>query len=114
MGHGGEAELAKLLGPAGAQRDLAVALVVARAVRPASKLATTSWWTSTTIAADLGVAEASTDDVYAAMDWLVERQDGIEAALARRHLQAGGGCFMTCRARGWRDALPPRGARLLP
>ncbi len=82
--------LAKLLGPAGAQRDLAVALVVARAVRPASKLATTRWWTSTTIAADLGVAEASTDDVYAAMDWLVERQDGIEAALARRHLQAGG------------------------
>jgi len=82
--------LAKLLGPACAERDLTLALVVARAVRPASKLATTRWWTSTTLAADLGVAGASTDDVYAAMDWLVERQADIEAALARRHLKAGG------------------------
>jgi len=82
--------LAKLLGPAGAERDLALALVVARAVRPASKLATTRWWTSTTMAADLGVQGASTDDVYAAMDWLVERQGDIQAALARRHLEPGG------------------------
>ncbi len=82
--------LAKLLGPACAERDLTLALVVARAVRPASKLATTRWWTSTTLAADLGVAGASTDDVYAAMDWLVERQADIEAALARRHLSGGG------------------------
>jgi hypothetical protein len=44
----------------------------------------------TTLAADLGVADASTDEVYAAMDWLVGRQDQIERALARRHLQAGG------------------------
>ncbi len=82
--------LAKLLGPPCAERDLTLALVVARAVRPASKLATTRWWTSTTLAADLGVAGASTDDVYAAMDWLVERQADIEGALARRHLEAGG------------------------
>ncbi len=82
--------LAKLLGPACAERDLTLALVVARAVRPASKLATTRWWTSTTLAADLGVAGASTDDVYAAMDWLVERQADIEGALARRHLSGGG------------------------
>src|SRR6266851_9743093 len=82
--------LAKLLGPACAERDLTLALVVARAVRPASKLATTRWWTSTTLAADLGVAGASTDDVYAAMDWLVERQADIEAALAHRHLRPGG------------------------
>jgi hypothetical protein len=82
--------LARLLGPAGAERDLALALVVARAVRPGSKLATTRWWQTTTLAEDLGVAEASTDEVYAAMDWLVGRQGGIEASLARRHLVAGG------------------------
>ncbi|MGH9267920.1 MAG: IS1634 family transposase, partial [Acidimicrobiales bacterium] len=79
-----------LLGPACAERDLALALIVARVCRPGSKLATTRWWTDTTLAADLGVADASTDDVYAAMDWLGGRQTSIEAALARRHLMAGG------------------------
>lgn len=78
-----------LLGPAGPARDLALALVVARVCRPASKLATTRWWADTTLAADLGIADASTDDVYAAMDWLAARQDGVEAKLARRHLDAG-------------------------
>ena len=82
--------LAELLGPACAERDLALALVVARVVCPASKLATTRWWQTTTLAADLGVAGSPTDDVYGAMDWLRGRQAGIEAALARRHLQAGG------------------------
>src|SRR5487761_1323162 len=82
--------LAKLLGPRCAERDLALALVVARAVRPASKLATTRWWATTTLAGDLGVEHASTDDVYGAMDWLYARQADIEAALARRHLKAGG------------------------
>jgi hypothetical protein len=85
-----ELGLAKLLGPACAERDLALALVVARAVRPGSKLATTRWWASTTLAEDLGVAGASTDDVYGAMDWLLGRQASIEAALARRHLAPGG------------------------
>ena len=82
--------LAKVLGPACPERDLAMALVVARVVRPASKLATTRWWGQTTLAEDLGVADADTDDVYAAMDWLVERQAQIEAVLARRHLAPGG------------------------
>jgi hypothetical protein len=82
--------LAKLLGPACPERDLALAVVVARAVRPGSKLATKRWWAGTTLAEDLGVAGLSTDDVYAAMDWLVARQAGIEAALARRHLAPGG------------------------
>ena len=58
-----ELGLAKVLGPACPERDLTLALVVARAVRPASKLATTRWWQTTTLAEDLGVAEASTDDV---------------------------------------------------
>jgi hypothetical protein len=39
-----------------------------------------------TLGADLGVADASTDDIYAAMDWLADQQDDIEAKLARRHL----------------------------
>ena len=82
-------DLAELLGPACAERDLALALVVARAVRPASKLATTRWWSDTTLAADLGVTGASTDDVYGAMDWLVGRQERIESALAKRHLGEG-------------------------
>ena len=78
--------LPALLGPPGRQRDLAVALIVARVCRPGSKLATTRWWTDTTLAVDLGVADAGTDEVYAAMDALAGRQDSIEKALARRHL----------------------------
>jgi hypothetical protein len=75
-----------LLGPAGRDRDIALALIIARVCRPASKLATTRWWTDTTLADDLGVAGATTDEVYAAMDWLAGRQDGIEAKLVRTHL----------------------------
>jgi Transposase DDE domain len=75
-----------LLGPAGRQRDLALALVVSRVVRPAPKLSTLTWWGDTTLGVDLGVADASTDEVYAGMDWLLGRQDSIERKLARRHL----------------------------
>jgi hypothetical protein len=78
--------LPALLGPAGRDRDLALALVIARVCRPGSKLATTRWWADTTMATDLGVAEATTDEVYAAMDWLAGRQDAIEKRLAARHL----------------------------
>jgi hypothetical protein len=78
--------LPALLGPAGRQRDLALALIISRVARPGSKLSTLTWWADTTLGADLGVAEASTDDIYAAMDWLGGRQDAIEAGLARRHL----------------------------
>jgi len=75
-----------LLGPAGPQRDLALALVVSRVVAPASKLSTLSWWDDTTLGADLGVADAAAGDIYAAMDWLAARQEAIEAQLAARHL----------------------------
>jgi hypothetical protein len=78
--------LPALLGPAGRQRDLALALIISRVVAPAFKLSTLTRWAGTTLGADLGVAGASTDDLYAAMDWLAHRQDDIEAALARRHL----------------------------
>ena len=75
-----------LLGPAGPQRDLALALVISRVVAPASKLSTLTWWDDTTLGADLGVADAAAGDIYAAMDWLGHRQDAIEAQLAARHL----------------------------
>src|SRR5580692_10948487 len=78
--------LPALLGPAGRHRDLALALIISRVVAPASKLSTLTWWADTTLGADLGAADASTDDIYAAMDWLAGQQDGIEAGLARRHL----------------------------
>jgi hypothetical protein len=78
--------LPALLGPAGRPRDLALALVVSRVVAPSSKLSTLAWWDDVTLGADLGVAGASTDDIYAAMDWLEDRQDAIEAELASRHL----------------------------
>ena len=78
--------LPALLGPAGPHRDLALALIISRVVRPGSKLSTVAWWADVTLGGDLGVAAASTDDIYAAMDWLEHRQDAIEAGLARRHL----------------------------
>jgi hypothetical protein len=78
--------LPALLGPAGPHRDLALALIISRVVKPGSKLSTLAWWADATLGADLGIADASTDDIYAAMDWLGHRQDAIEAGLARRHL----------------------------
>jgi Transposase DDE domain len=79
-----------LLGPAGRDRDLALALILSRVVRPKPKLSTLSWWGDVSLGADLGVADASPAEVYAAMDWLRARQDAIEAELARRHLGEGG------------------------
>jgi hypothetical protein len=84
--------LRDVLGPACRERDIAYALIVSRAIRPESKLSTVAWWAAgdTTIGADLGVAGASTDEVYAAMDWLESRQRQIEKKLAARHLAPGG------------------------
>ena len=70
-------------------RDLATAIVVARVLAPASKLATASWLADTTLAGRLLVEGADENELYAAMDWLLERQPKVEAALARRHLGAG-------------------------
>ncbi len=75
-----------LLGPAGRYRDLAMGLIISRVVHPGSKLATTGWWADTTLGVDLDIEHASTDEVYAAMDWLGGRQDAIEVKLAKRHL----------------------------
>jgi hypothetical protein len=72
------------------ERDLVMAMVVARILWPASKLATHRWWHLTTLPEGLGVADATEDDLYAAMDWLLGRQAAIEKKLAARHLQEGG------------------------
>jgi hypothetical protein len=78
--------LPALLGPAGRHRDLALALVISRVAHPGSKLSTIAWWSDVTLGADLGIEDATTDEAYAAMDWLEARQETIEAKLARRHL----------------------------
>ena len=83
-------ELASLLGSRPSpERDLVLAMIAARIIAPHTKLATTRWWHTTTLAEDFGVAEADEDDLYAAMDWLLARQDRIQKKLAARHLSAG-------------------------
>src|SRR2546427_6556144 len=72
------------------ERELVLAMVASRIVAPHTKLATTRWWHTTTLAEDFGVADASEDDLYAAMDWLLARQGTIQKKLAARHLSAGG------------------------
>src|SRR3989442_10714350 len=68
------------------ERDLVMAMVTARILEPHSKLATTRWWHTTTLAEDLRVANANENDLYQAMDWLLERQERIETKLAAKHL----------------------------
>ncbi|MHB1713231.1 MAG: IS1634 family transposase, partial [Acidimicrobiales bacterium] len=81
--------LATLLGSACPERDIALSVIIARAAHPVSKLATTRWWADTTLGADLVPVGTFTEEVYKAMDWLVARQETIEASLARRHLEKG-------------------------
>ena len=76
------------------ERDLVVAMVIGRILEPDnnknSKLANTRWWQITTLPSILNVQDATEDDLYAAMDWLLKRQDTIEKKLAKRHLNEGG------------------------
>ena len=72
------------------ERDLVVAMIVQRLIDPCSKLATTRAWHTTTLGEELGVADATEDELYAAMDWLLARQERIEKKLAARHLREGG------------------------
>jgi Transposase DDE domain len=80
--------LPALVGPACRSRDLALALIICRVIAPASKLSTLSRWGDCTLGSDLQIADAGTDEVYAAMDWLLARQDAIEKKLAAKHLGA--------------------------
>jgi len=68
------------------ERDLVMAMIVQRLIDPCSKLATTRQWHDTTLAEELRVVDASEDELYAALDWLLERQERIENKLAGKHL----------------------------
>jgi transposase len=72
------------------ERDVVCAMIAARILAPHTKLATTRWWHTTTLADEFGVAQADEDDLYAAMDWLLAHQDTIQKKLAARHLVDGG------------------------
>jgi transposase len=71
------------------QRDLVIAMIVDRLIHAGSKLATTRQWHMTTLASKLGVDTADVDELYDALDWLLQRQADIENALAKRHLNEG-------------------------
>jgi len=86
--------LDRILGPTGNRpRDLVIAMIVGRLIAPASKLATARMLDPATAASSLGgvlgLGEVDEDDLYAAIDWLGERQQAIEKALARKHLGDG-------------------------
>jgi transposase len=72
------------------ERDLVCAMIASQILEPASKLAFTRWWENTTIPQEFGIAAADEDELYDAMDWLLERQPAIEKKLAARHLKEGG------------------------
>jgi len=71
------------------ERDLVVAMVVQRLIAPCSKLATVRDWHDTTLGEELGVLDASEDELYGALDWLLKRQKRIENKLAKKHLAEG-------------------------
>src|SRR3954468_6499180 len=71
------------------RRDLVIAMIAERLLFPSSKLANTRHWHDTTLAEELGVADATEDQLYDAMDWLLARQEVIEKKLAKRHLSDG-------------------------
>jgi len=83
-------ELGKLLDrSASRERDLCLAMIIGRVICPGSKLGTIRTLSQSTLASELGVQGADEDDLYAAMDWLLERQNQIEDRLAARHLVDG-------------------------
>ena len=72
------------------ERDRVLAMIASRIIEPCPKLATTRWWHASTLAQEFGVADADEDDLYAAMDWLLERQDAVQKKLSSRHLHEDG------------------------
>ena len=75
------------------ERDLVVALIAERILHPSSKLGTARLWGLTALGGELGVSGAQVNEVYAALDWLLGRQERIEKKLAARHLSGGGPVF---------------------
>ncbi|MGF1613373.1 MAG: transposase [Gammaproteobacteria bacterium] len=72
------------------ERDLVLAMIAARVLDPQSKLATRRSWQHSTLGEWFGVADADENALYAALDWLLERQEAIERRLSQRHLSEGG------------------------
>ncbi|HEX3403243.1 MAG TPA: IS1634 family transposase [Acetobacteraceae bacterium] len=72
-----------------AERQRVLAMIAARVLSPHSKLATTRWWDTTTLPELFELDACDEQALYAAMDWLLERQDAIQGKLAQRHLQPG-------------------------
>lgn len=74
-------------------RDLVVAMIATRILDPGSKLALARGLAEdtalSTLAETLDIESADEDELYAAMDWLVQRQSAIETRLAKRHLVGG-------------------------
>jgi len=75
------------------QRDLVVGMIAERLLHGCSKLASTRRWHTTTLAEELSVQDADVDELYAAMDWLLQGQERIEKKLAARHLCEGAQVF---------------------
>ena len=72
------------------ERELSVAMIASRLLDPGSKLATVRGWQNSTLASELGVEDANEDELYSAMDWLLQAQPKVESKLAERHLSEGG------------------------
>jgi len=72
------------------ERELCLAMIASRILEPCSKLATVRSFANSTLANELGVEDADEDELYSAMDWLLEKQQVMEGALAKRHLSEGG------------------------
>ena len=72
------------------EAEVVMGMIAARVVAPHTKLATTRWWRTRTLPQDLSIEHATEDDLYQAMDWLLDHQESIEKKLAARHLKNGG------------------------
>ena len=112
--------IAELIDPTPSRnRDLVCAMLIATVIEPGSKLAIARGLRAQTATSSLGVvlgvAGCDEDDLYEAMDWALERKDGIETQLAARHWPTAPWCSMTCPARRsratparWSDRARPR------
>ena len=93
------------------ERDLVLAMVAQRVLRPDSKLGTAARFADTTLARDFAVEDANEDDLYAAMDWVLDRQPFIEKKLAQRHLIVGGRVFYDLSSSSYHGTHCPLAAR---
>ena len=93
------------------ERDLVLAMIAARVLEPQSKLATSRSWGHSTLGEWFGVEDADEDELYAAMDWLLERQDAIEQRLAKRHLSNGARVLYDLSSSYFEGACCPLGKR---